>query len=192
MCESFFVISKGPYLLGLSLAVGCVVFRWVASSQTFCPSSKGSYLVALIVICWACIIACCAACLMALVWVSLESIAGAKGWVFPMCAYGTCPMISSKGTCCFAAYQPSAPHLRDETRSARSPKSPNTFWTLVGLVLTYHTLICFPTSLLYHFPLFSCSPDRIDMPPDHSTPSPTIATPLYDLYARAIVIAPRA
>src|SRR6266478_7496177 len=94
--------------------------------------------------------------------------------------------------CCFAAYQPSAPHLRDETRSARSPKSPNTFWTLVGLMLTYHTLICFPTSLLYHFPLFSCSPDRIDMPPGHSTPSPTIATPLYDLYARAIVIAPRA
>src|SRR6266403_1920379 len=64
MCESFFVISKGPYLLGLSLAVGCIVFRWVASNQTFCPSSKGLYLVALIVICWVCVIACCAACLM--------------------------------------------------------------------------------------------------------------------------------
>src|SRR6266404_6346358 len=59
MCESFLVISKGPYLLGLSLAVGCVVFRWVASSQTFWPSSKGLYLVALIVICWACVIGCC-------------------------------------------------------------------------------------------------------------------------------------
>src|SRR6266403_1829339 len=97
MCESFLVISKGPYLLGLSLAVGCVVFRWVASSQTFCPSLKGWYLVALIVICWACVMACCAACLMALVWASLESIVGAKEWVFPMCTYGVCPMISSKG-----------------------------------------------------------------------------------------------
>src|SRR6266404_3664281 len=97
MCESFLVILKGLYLLGLSLAVGCVVFRWVASNQTFCPSSKGLYLVTLIVICWACVIACCAACLMALVWVSLESIAGAREWVFPTCAYGTCPMISSKG-----------------------------------------------------------------------------------------------
>src|SRR6266478_6539032 len=97
MCESFFVISKGPYLLGLSLAVWCVVFRWVASSQTFCPSSKGLYLVAQIVICWACVIACCAACLMALVWASLELTAGAKEWVFPTCVYGTCPMISSKG-----------------------------------------------------------------------------------------------
>src|SRR6266446_3828023 len=97
MCESFFVISKGPYLLGLSLAVGRIVLRWVTSSQTFCPSSKGLYLVALIIICWACVIACCAACLMALVWVSLESIVGAREWVFPMCAYGTCPMISSNG-----------------------------------------------------------------------------------------------
>src|SRR6266481_4373635 len=97
MCESFLVISKGPYLLGLSLAMGSVVFRWVASSQTFWPSSNGLYLVALIVICWACVIACCAACLMALVWASLELTAGARGWVFPTCAYGTCPMISSKG-----------------------------------------------------------------------------------------------
>src|SRR6266403_545182 len=97
MCESFFVILKGPYLLGPSLAIGCVVLRWVTSSQTFCPSSKGSYLVALIVICWACVIACCAACLMALVWASLESIVGAKEWVFPTCVYGMCPMISSKG-----------------------------------------------------------------------------------------------
>src|SRR6266404_371117 len=97
MCESFLVILKGLYLLGLSLAVGCVVFRWVASSQTFCPSSKGLYLVTLIVICWACIITCCAFCLMALVWASLELIAGAREWVFPTCAYGTCPMISSKG-----------------------------------------------------------------------------------------------
>src|SRR6266436_6145176 len=96
-CESFFVISKGPYLLGLSLAVGCIVFRWVASNQTFCPSSKGLYLVALIIIRWACVIACCAVCLMALVWASLESIAGAREWVFPMCAYGMCPMISLKG-----------------------------------------------------------------------------------------------
>src|SRR6266403_2178655 len=104
MCESFLVISKGPYLLGLSLVVGCVVFRWVASSQTFWPSSKGLYLVALIIICWACVIACCAACLMALVWVSLESTAGAREWVFPTCAYGTCPMISSKGDFPVAAF----------------------------------------------------------------------------------------
>src|SRR6266478_6160072 len=97
MCESFLVILKGPYLLGPSLAVGCVVFRWVASSQTFCPSSKGSYLVALIVICWACVMACCAAFLMALVWASLESTVGAREWVFPTCAYGMCPMISLKG-----------------------------------------------------------------------------------------------
>src|SRR6266403_3848143 len=104
MCESFLVISKGPYLLGLSLAMGCVVFRWVASSQTFWPSSKGLYLVALIVICWACVIACCAARLMALVWASLESTAGAREWVFPTCAYGTCPMISSKGDFPVAAF----------------------------------------------------------------------------------------
>src|SRR6266403_4399249 len=97
MCESFLVILKGLYLLGLSLAVGCVVFRWVTSNQTFCPSLKGLYLVTLIVICCTCVIACCAACLMALVWVSLKSIAGAKEWVFLMCVYGTCPMISSKG-----------------------------------------------------------------------------------------------
>src|SRR6266403_2378443 len=97
MCESFFVISKGPYLLGLNLAIGCIVFRWVTSSQTFCPSSKGLYLVALIVIHWACIIACCTACLMALVWVSLKLIAGTREWVFLMCAYGTCPIISSNG-----------------------------------------------------------------------------------------------
>src|SRR6266446_199596 len=77
--------------------MGCVVFRWVASSQTFWPSSKGLYLVALIVICWACVIACCTVCLMALVWASLELIAGAREWVFPTCMYGTCPMISSKG-----------------------------------------------------------------------------------------------
>src|SRR6266446_1247750 len=91
MCESFFVILNGPYLLGLSLAIGCIVFRWVTSSQTFCPSSKGLYLVTLIVI------ACCAACLMALVWVSLELTVGTREWVFPMCAYGTCPMISLNG-----------------------------------------------------------------------------------------------
>src|SRR6266403_1367952 len=77
--------------------MGCVVFRWVASSQTFWPSSNGWYLVALIVICWVCVIACCAVCLMALVWASLESTAGAREWVFPMCVYDTCPMISSKG-----------------------------------------------------------------------------------------------
>ncbi len=103
MCESFFVILNGLYLLGLSFAVGCVVFRWVASSQTFCPSSKGLYLVALIVICWACVIACCTTCLMFLIWVSLESIAGAREWVFPTCAYGMCPMISSKGDLPIAA-----------------------------------------------------------------------------------------
>ncbi len=34
---------------------------------------------------------------MALVWVSLELTAGAREWVFPTCAYGTCPMISSNG-----------------------------------------------------------------------------------------------
>src|SRR6266403_2087844 len=73
MCESFFVILNGPYLLGLSLAVGCVVLRWVASSQTFCPSLKGLYLVALIVICWACIIACCAGCL---IWPGVMCILG--------------------------------------------------------------------------------------------------------------------
>ncbi len=28
---------------------------------------------------------------------SLESIVGAKEWVFPTCAYGMCPMISLKG-----------------------------------------------------------------------------------------------
>ncbi len=74
--------------------------------------------------------------------------------------------------CCFAAYQPSAPHLRDETRSARSPKSPNTFWTLVGFVLTPDTIIYLLISLFYFSHRFPCSPD-------HSTPSPTIATPLY-------------
>src|SRR6266436_3916688 len=97
MCDSFLVISNGPYLLGLSLAVGCVVFRFVASNQTFCFSLKGLYFIALIVSCCAWVIACCAACLMALVWASLESIAGAREWVFPVWAYGMCPMISSKG-----------------------------------------------------------------------------------------------
>src|SRR6266478_973361 len=97
MCDSFLVISNGPYLLGLSLAVGCVVFRFMASSQTFCFSSKGLYFVALIVSCCVWVIACCAACLMALVWVSLELTAGAREWVFLMWAYGTCPMINSKG-----------------------------------------------------------------------------------------------
>src|SRR6266446_7461872 len=96
-CDSFLVISNGAYLLGLSLAVGCVVFRFVASSQTFCFSSKGLYFVALIVSCCVCVIACCAACLMAFVWASLESIAGAREWVFLIWAYGMCPMISSKG-----------------------------------------------------------------------------------------------
>jgi len=81
--------------------------------------------------------------------------------------------------CCFAAYQPSAPHLRDETRSVRSPKSLITFWTLVGFVLTPDTIIYLLISLFYFSHRFPCSPDRIDMPPDHSTPSPTIATPLY-------------
>src|SRR6266403_1008004 len=97
MCDSFLVILNGPYLLGLNLAVGCVVFRFVAFSQTFCFSSKGLYFVALIVSCCMCIIACCTACLMALVWVSLELIAGAREWVFPIWVYGMCPMISLKG-----------------------------------------------------------------------------------------------
>src|SRR6266478_1279590 len=97
MCDSFLVISNSPYLLGLNLAVGCIIFRCMASSQTFCFSSKGLYFVALIVNCCACVITCCAACLMALVWVSLESMARASEWVFPMCAYSTCPMISSNG-----------------------------------------------------------------------------------------------
>src|SRR6266446_5822360 len=103
-CDSFLVISNGLYLLGLSLAVGCVVFRFVASSQTFCFSSKGLYFVALIISCCTCVIACCAACLMALVWVSLELIAGAREWVFPTWAYGMCPMISLKGALPIAAH----------------------------------------------------------------------------------------
>src|SRR6266404_6803614 len=41
---------------------------------------------------------------MALVWASLELIAGAREWVFPTCAYGTCPMISSKGDFPVAAF----------------------------------------------------------------------------------------
>ncbi len=61
----------------------------------------------------------------------------------------------------------------------RSPKSLITFWTLVGFVLTPDTIIYLLISLFYFSHRFPCSPDRIDMPPDHSTPSPTIATPLY-------------
>src|SRR6266478_1509246 len=97
MCDSFFIISNGPYLLGLSLAVGCVIFRCVAFSQTFCPSSNGLCLVTLVIICWVCVITCCITCVMALVWASLKLMASAREWAFLTCTYCMCPMINLKG-----------------------------------------------------------------------------------------------
>src|ERR1700730_9529356 len=57
---------KGPYHFGQSFAVGCVVLKFVTSSQTLCPSAYGLNTFVLIRRSWVCFMCDCASLLITL------------------------------------------------------------------------------------------------------------------------------